>query len=834
MKNFCYIRAALFAAAFALAASAASAGVTGSFAGFIRDANSHQPLKGAEVTLVGMNITATANKHGYFEINGLLPGIYEAAVTFPGYAKINLKKITIKPDFTTPANFDLILQAFHKEPIVIVSTRQPTNTGLTSSLHFVNGDDLQSRHFSDSFIDSFRYLPGIYGNHFRGGGSRDVLYLLDGMPMVSAMNRAPALNIPIAAIEEMVVYTGGFTAEYGNANAGIVNIIRKRGGPQFGLTARAFTDNIGLGGTRHDNLRSLQVGIGGPVSMSFGGPIVDMNYYISADLSATDTPYREQLNDTFDEAIQKNQNLSASYEIRFSRNLNVSLQTALSRWQWRSFEETSADPVSTLPLRENNRINTSLSLTHTVSPSMFYRLTVGHTRFDDSIEGSNIDTLQTVSFSNEIAPTIAFNLERAPWNQQIDERLSYVHAHLYKRFNNRVQLKAGFSGEYHDVAMNAQKIVAQPNYNRQESVNRFAFSKFSNDFQRFSYLASGYFESRITLSFLTAQLGVRADFFEPNVSNGGENGSDSEQSQPAPGSRGQLRISPRLGFSIPFSQSAFIYFNYGKFTQIPSLYHYYTGSGGAVSQQPLWPLLGNLDLEPSETTNYEVALRKNYGQNNHLQITGFYREYDELLDTNAFGPSRDLTKISVFVNKAYRRARGIELELIHDFSAKFSGQFMYAFTRSTGTSNGPEEGYNKLVRRGFNFDGEVETRLDWNQSHSLTTTGQARLGRVGISVASRIYSPREWSIETTTQKLALSYPLRNFFDLHVTYRTRSGKYRLSPFLEVRNLFDVRIRSQFDTHYRESNDDLLLFNSQPNLGFQEEFGRRIRLGMQLDF
>ncbi|MFQ5630093.1 MAG: TonB-dependent receptor domain-containing protein [bacterium] len=827
ISNLTKLRQIIFIIALLFFSGQATAGTTGSLAGTITDKESGQTLKGAFINVVDAGVYTVSDKYGNYIINGLQPGTYKVEVQFIGFANFSYQKVQIKTDVTTRINFELAPTVIQTDPIIITGIRNPIQEETTSTVHYIDNDELNSNLPTDNYLDSFKYIPGIFANHFRGSRTGEVLYLVDGVPIVSSLTRELAFDIPNSAIEEIVVYTGGFSAEYGNANAGVVNIVRKRERNHFDFTAKTFTDYFGVSNVPHDNNQRIQIGFGGPVTMSFGGPVLESNYYISVDANITDTPQREVLRSSFDETIQKNLNGSFVYDIKLSKNVNVSFQTALSQWSWREIEESSVDPILALPLRKNNHLNTSIGLTHTVTPSVFYKITLGYNRLHDSIEGSVPDTLDPIIISDNPAPVSTLNLNIAPWEQRIRENIYYANANIFKQVGKTLQFKAGVNAEYYDIAMNAEKLVVQPNRIAIDPAdNKYAYTKFINDFRKFPFTLASYAEARFQLPFFIAQFGVRLDYLNPNTSiafetNGGINSGTIHRSFDT-----KSTVSPRIALSAPLSKSDFIYFNYGKYNQIPSLYHLYAGANPSLEETPFQPLFGNPDLKPMQSINYELSYSKNFSLATNVKITGFSRKYSDLLDSESLrrAQSDNNDVSSRFVNRAFGETRGLELHLVHTFSSKFEGQAIYTFMESRGTANNPEENYTELVRTGFNYKEQISS-LNWDQRHSFIFAANAQLGNLRLHASSRLYSPRKWVSQTTTSTISAKLPFRNLLDMKVMYLAKSNSVKFFPFIEIRNLFNVT--------YKEYRDTLSLFNSQPLIPFQEQFGRRIRIGLQIN-
>ena len=97
--------------------------------------------------------------------------------------------------------------------------------------------------------------PGVVlqeGNiYIRGGREDEVGYYLEGANITNPLSdfhggpqHAPQqVTIPQDAIEEIQVQAGGYTAEYGGANAGIVRTDLKSGGPSLKASVQYLTDN---------------------------------------------------------------------------------------------------------------------------------------------------------------------------------------------------------------------------------------------------------------------------------------------------------------------------------------------------------------------------------------------------------------------------------------------------------------------------------------------------------------------------------------------------------------------------------------------------------------
>ena len=65
------------------------------------------------------------------------------------------------------------------------------------------------------------------------------------------------------AVEEVDVITGGFNAEWGHAQSGIINIVTREGGREYHGNARFTTDELEV--EQSYGYNNLQASLGGPI-----------------------------------------------------------------------------------------------------------------------------------------------------------------------------------------------------------------------------------------------------------------------------------------------------------------------------------------------------------------------------------------------------------------------------------------------------------------------------------------------------------------------------------------------------------------------------------------
>mgnify|MGYP002526234215 FL=1 len=146
--------------------------------------------------------------------------------------------------------------------------------------------------------------------HFRGGRTSEIVYLIDNMSMSDPLTGNNDSEISNFAIEEVHIMTGGFSAEYGNAQSGVVNVITKEGGSSFGGRIRYTTSDNSFSrsisrqltdGEVEENRQRVEFIISGPDPIfSRLLPIPGkINYLFTGDIVQTDGRFLNQQRDEY-------------------------------------------------------------------------------------------------------------------------------------------------------------------------------------------------------------------------------------------------------------------------------------------------------------------------------------------------------------------------------------------------------------------------------------------------------------------------------------------------------------------------------------------------------
>ncbi|MDZ7319584.1 MAG: TonB-dependent receptor, partial [candidate division KSB1 bacterium] len=235
---------------FLLAVSTAFAGVTGKIAGTIVDSETAQPLPGVNVVVVGTSMGAATDINGQYVILNVPVGTYRLRASMMGYSVVNVENVRVSIDLTTKVDFKLSMTVIEGQGVTIVAERPMIQKDEISTRHFVSAEEFDIKPV-DNFQGMANIQAGVVNNHFRGGRTGEVLVLIDGIPVKDPAGEYSGnlggftSDIPEYGIQEMEVSLGGFSAEYGNVQSGILNLALKEGTTKYSGKIRATSTDFG-------------------------------------------------------------------------------------------------------------------------------------------------------------------------------------------------------------------------------------------------------------------------------------------------------------------------------------------------------------------------------------------------------------------------------------------------------------------------------------------------------------------------------------------------------------------------------------------------------------
>jgi outer membrane receptor protein involved in Fe transport len=222
---------------FLFISSAQLLGQGGKIAGKITDAATNDPLPGVNVVVMDLATGAATDLEGDYFILNIPPGVYNVRASLIGYKSVLQTKVEVSSNHTTDLNFQLeetVLEI--GEDVVITAERPLIEKDATSTRHYVSAEEISTRP-ATQLTQILHTLPGIDNIQgeltVRRSSLDQVAFLIDGMRASNPLNYDPYTNINLSSIQELEIITGGFNAEYGQAQSGVFNIVTKDGTQRF-------------------------------------------------------------------------------------------------------------------------------------------------------------------------------------------------------------------------------------------------------------------------------------------------------------------------------------------------------------------------------------------------------------------------------------------------------------------------------------------------------------------------------------------------------------------------------------------------------------------------
>ncbi|HRY60820.1 MAG TPA: carboxypeptidase regulatory-like domain-containing protein, partial [Candidatus Fermentibacter sp.] len=202
------------------------AGTTGSLSGTVEDSDGN-PLAGASVIVEGTGLGTMTDGEGTFHIYALDPGYYSVTARMVGMTAVSKEGVRIITDQSTRADFVLDVEAAGSTVIEVRDQRSLILETVPSTIYVIDRAEMDLMPVPD-LLGIIDRQPGVVSSggvlHVRGGRAGEVAFLLDGIPVVSPVDNSFSSLLPVSAVAEASIVTGGATAEYGNAMSGVVNM----------------------------------------------------------------------------------------------------------------------------------------------------------------------------------------------------------------------------------------------------------------------------------------------------------------------------------------------------------------------------------------------------------------------------------------------------------------------------------------------------------------------------------------------------------------------------------------------------------------------------------
>lgn len=396
---------------------------------------------------------------------------------------------------------------------------------------------------------------------------------------------------------------------------------------------------------------------------------------------------------------------------------------------------------------------------------------------------------------------------------------------------NRVhQIKAGAQARIHDISSENFGIIIDSSTGFEPQINpsRDPGSGF-RDLKVNPVEFSGYIQDKIELDNIIINAGIRFDYFDPdflvprNYSLGGRefipdvnNPADSVSNR-IPASV-KTQFSPRIGIAFPISETGVVRFSYGLFFQTPSFNSIYLNPEYFVLEGSSTTGFGNPDIEPEQTSTFEIGLQQGLTDNIGLELTIFTKDIRNL--TATLIERNEITSgiVTRPENQDYGTVRGFTLSLSQRPVGSFRWNLDYTLQFADGSAF--ISGNSQLRREAGLDDITVLSRLAWDRRHVLNSVFTfASSEKFSLTMVNRLNAGRPY----TSRRSGVTSYVPNNVDRPVTFLSDLRAYYTLPWqkaqliLQVENIFDS-----------EAPQDVYADSGRPDFTIDEVNARKGRL------
>jgi len=254
---------------------------TGKVRGKVTVEETQETLPGVSVYIESLDRGAVTNTEGIYNIISLPPGTYKLRFSFVGFKTIIVENVKVFSGQTTTIDAKMQEQAVEGEELIVQAERPLVQKDKTSSVSYVKQETIEDLPVVE-VSDLIRFQPGVVQNsdggfNFRGGRTREVAYVVDGIPVqnVYSQSGGNSVNVELQSVDELQVLTGTFDAELGGAQSGVVNLTTRSPSDDFQVSGffrtggfYAGSNDIFIDGNSFNPIESKDM------SVTLSGPII--------------------------------------------------------------------------------------------------------------------------------------------------------------------------------------------------------------------------------------------------------------------------------------------------------------------------------------------------------------------------------------------------------------------------------------------------------------------------------------------------------------------------------------------------------------------------------
>jgi len=732
--------------------------------GRVVDAETGEPLVGADVVIEGTDLGAATDANGDFVVLYVPAGTYRVAANYIGFDPFTFTNVVVNADQTTLLSFRLPPTVIEVKGVTAVAEREQIVRDAVHTRRAVTSQEMnrlpvttinQVIALQAGVVDSKR------GTHLRGGRDGEVTYFVDGIVTKVPNTNWQSAIVSATAIEEVSVVSGGFDAEYGDALSGVVNIVTREGGAKISGAVNWLSDVMFTSWQKQINYGySLY-------DLSLGGPFPGLSrlrYFLAGEYMNTDSYHQEgrfKLDAPRDDYRAQGR---LTYNLPDAKG-KLSFTGFNERRQWVIWSNVTGTSQYNLKYFDNRPMSriknwiVSSTFNYMITAQTLASLKVGFTHFDrvygnrdyeyeaannrsfyqdyrfkaehlvdylldDSFREANDLTIRNVLIDSVMQYHVEYtnrDVEALRHNPYGVEGLFYTYGdyRVWRVWNNNdIQGRLDVShsvGKVHEFKGGIDFTRYEMEY--YDNNLPWVANPFWDAYDRAPWKFAAYVQDKMDFEGLVARIGLRFDYFDPKAET--YQSPEDYLNDTLVESSAEFRLSPRLGFSLPVTDRMKLRFNYGQYFQLPALDNLYGSTDTSVIRLLISrgnAVVGNIFIKPERTVLYELGIENQFTDD---IVFGFTAYFKDIFDLNQV---REIIAVPYsyyqYQNVDYGNVKGFEVNLQKRMSNMWAFGLNYTLQFAKGTAADAYEWYEDHYY--YQIDVPViDYWLDFDERHTL-------------------------------------------------------------------------------------------------------------------
>ncbi len=587
--------------------------------------------------------------------------------------------------------------------VTVTATRTLQDIAKTpSSVSVVTAKDIESRQV-DTVADALQLLPGVYKSQasagelqIRGFDSKNISVLVDGVPMNNSFNNKVDWEvIPVHTIERIELVRGASSSLYGGKGvAGVISITTKQVTPKAdrreihwhgkvnGGTYGTWNNELGFDARVSDR---VAIGVSAEERRTkgfLGFFVTEKSKAIKDDVKAVspDAPLKQLTSGKYvlgnrgDKSLH-NKNLSAYITMNLGNK-----ETLTYRYVYANHKYSYHNPISAVIMKGVPTFTGNVK----VGSKQYIELKGDSFLGHDAEREYHSHSLQYKNDANKLQISLGLLDKKKdgysiPKNAKTGDYEGAGSHSFYpgKAYNLDVQKAWKVQGK-HEIVGGVnwkqerfdQSIIALKEWRNKESRDATLFPNGVSETNSGAARTMAVFvqDTYRPNDDWAVYAGLRLDHFKKYDGSHGEFNRKTKSYDVVHHNDGSYtEVSPKLSVERCLDDSTNVYASYGHSFAPPTLYQVYRF--GKTTKSVIY---ANPDLNPEYSDTLELGLKKSWNESTKLNVAAFYVNTEDKIQYVTFKKADGTEAYKKYINVGSETRRGVEVELRHKLSNKWS------------------------------------------------------------------------------------------------------------------------------------------------------------------